>query len=230
MPARPPRPPTSRVETGGAKLGRPRSTTLDGEIRRAAMAVIRENGVSAMSLDEVAERAGVSKPTIYRRYAGKTELVVAAIVEACAPQGPALVGNDLQDLIGILEFFRSHFEANIQLPTLGSLLQESRSQPDLIAAFRTAAIHVYRRHLLALVKATIRGGVLRHEADPKTVVQMLIGAYYARAIAGDPFPNNWAYDMLLGSGLLTEKGRKKLADLERRPAAVHHQLVARHIG
>jgi AcrR family transcriptional regulator len=193
------------------KLGRPRSTTLDAKIRHAAMAIIRESGVSAMSLDHVAERAGVSKPTIYRRFAGKTELVVAAMVEACAPQGPALVGDELVDLIGFLEFFRSHFEANIQLPTLGSLLQESRTQPDLIAAFRKGTIQIFRHHLLSLVEAAGHAGIVRREADPRTVAQMLVGAFYARAIAGDAFSDNWARETLLGSGLLTEAGRKRLA-------------------
>ncbi len=190
------------------------------------MTLIREGGVSAMSLDQVAERVGISKPTIYRRYASKADLVVAAIIEACRPSGPADTGDALQDVVGLLDYFRVHFEAKIQLPALGSLLQASRSNPDLIEAFRTSAIHVYRLRMHRVTLAAQHAGLLVDGADAAIVVEMLIGAYYARAISGEPFPPYWAKDILARSGLLTDAGRRRLAALERRPASVDDEFVA----
>lgn len=191
------------------------------------MALIREGGVSAMSLDQVADRIGVSKPTIYRRYASKADLVVASIVEACKPDGPAPTDDPLRDVVGLLEYFRFHFEANIQLPALGSLLQESRTNPGLIAAFRASAIHVYRRQMRRAVLAAQQAALLRPAADATTVVEMLIGAYYARAISGEPFADPWSKELLTRSGLLTDEGHRRLESLEGQPAAIGDQLARR---
>ena len=207
------------------KLGRPRLAELDFKIRDAAMALIREGGVSAMSLDQVADRIGVSKPTIYRRYASKADLVVASIVEACKPGGPEPTNDSLRDVVGLLEYFRFHFEANIQLPALGSLLQASRTNPDLIEAFRASAIHVYRRQLQRAVLAAQQAALLQPAADAATIVEMLIGAYYARAISGEPFADFWSKQLLTRSGLLTAEGHCRLAALEGRPATIDDQLV-----
>ena len=191
--------------------GRPRSDEVNDRILKTAMTVIREIGVARMSLDEVAVRARVSKPTIYRRWRSKTDLAVAAIVEACRPEGPPASGRPLDDIIELLSYFRTHFEAKIQLPTLGSLLQESNQAPGLIAAFRDSALRRFRTHFQELIEAACAAGLMRAESSAAIVVEMLIGAYYARAIIGDLFSCDWPLDLLKGSGLLTDNGRRAIA-------------------
>ncbi len=193
--------------------GRPRLDETNDRILQTAMTVIREVGVARMSLDEVAARAGVSKPTIYRRWSGKTDLAVAAIVEACRPEGPPASGRPLHDIVELLSYFRTHFEAKIQLPTLGSLLQESNQTPDLLTAFRDSAIRRFRTHFVELVEGARREGLMRDDGSVAITVEMLIGAYYARAIVGDSFTDSWPLDLLNGSGLLTDSGRRTLAAL-----------------
>ena len=130
------------------------------------IAVIREVGVARMSLTKWRPRPGVSKPTIYRRWSGKTDLAVAAIVEACRPEGPPASGRPLHRIVGLLSYFRAHFEANIQLPTLGSLLmQESNQTPDLLTAFRDSAIRRFRTHFVELVEGARREGLMRDDSS-----------------------------------------------------------------
>jgi AcrR family transcriptional regulator len=195
----------------GLRPGRPRSDQAYGRILQTAMTVIREVGVARMSLDEVAARAGVSKPTIYRRWSGKTDLAVAAIVEACRPEGPPASGRPLQDIVELLSYFRTHFEAKIQLPTLGSLLQECNQTPGLLAAFRDSALRRFRAHFIELVDKAQRDDLVRSSGSAAIIVEMLVGAYYARAIVGDTFTDRWPLDLLKGSGLLTDKGERGLA-------------------
>lgn len=45
-------------------------------ISRAAVEVFAERGFEAASLDEIARRAGVTKPLLYRHFASKTELYI----------------------------------------------------------------------------------------------------------------------------------------------------------
>ena len=62
----------------------------------AAEKVFLERGYGGTSMDEVAERAGVSKRTIYSNFAGKQDLFAAVIHKNCAAVLPsALVGIDL---------------------------------------------------------------------------------------------------------------------------------------
>src|SRR5688500_2141948 len=59
--------------------GRPRDAGVEARVLEAAMAEMRARGYDAMSVDRVAERAGVAKTTIYRRWPSKAELVIALV-------------------------------------------------------------------------------------------------------------------------------------------------------
>lgn len=66
----------------------PRGTRLPREARRvqlldAALGVFVESGYHAAGMDEIAERAGVSKPVLYQHFPGKLELYLALLDAAC---------------------------------------------------------------------------------------------------------------------------------------------------
>jgi AcrR family transcriptional regulator len=70
--------------TSARARGRPRDPAIDRAILDAALRLLAEQGYDGMSLEAVAGAAGVGKTTIYRRYPGKRELVVAAISSIAA--------------------------------------------------------------------------------------------------------------------------------------------------
>ncbi|MDH2390610.1 helix-turn-helix domain containing protein [Streptomyces sp. HNM0663] len=57
--------------------GRPRSSEASGRILRATVELLAEGGTAGVSVDAVAARAGVSRPTVYRRWKDRTELIAA---------------------------------------------------------------------------------------------------------------------------------------------------------
>lgn len=59
--------------------GRPKSEELNRSILEATIEILAEVGYDALSFAEVARRAGTTPPAIYRRFSGKTDLVVAAL-------------------------------------------------------------------------------------------------------------------------------------------------------
>lgn len=61
------------------QAGRPRDETREQAILQAVIEVLAEVGYDRMTMDAVASRAKASKATIYRRWPGKAELVVAAL-------------------------------------------------------------------------------------------------------------------------------------------------------
>lgn len=65
------------------RRGRPRNAAKDEAILQAAGDLFMERGYEAVSLDAVALSAGVSKATIYARYADKDALFTAVLRNEC---------------------------------------------------------------------------------------------------------------------------------------------------
>ncbi len=67
---------------------RPRGARLPRSARRAqlleaALEVFVANGYHAAAMDEIADRAGVSKPVLYQHFPGKTDLYLALLDQSC---------------------------------------------------------------------------------------------------------------------------------------------------
>src|SRR5262245_1786735 len=63
----------------GRRPGRPRSEEAHGAILSAGITLTREVGYDALAMDAIAERAGVGKATVYRRWASKETLMAEAL-------------------------------------------------------------------------------------------------------------------------------------------------------
>jgi AcrR family transcriptional regulator len=117
--------------------GRPRRIEADTEILEAARTLLREGGYRALSLDEVARRAGTAKSSIYRRWPSKAALA-AEIIRAEVP-APADVSDDAAKA----------FEQLMNGPfgnVVASLIGEAQ-ESDETRAIVVALIEPYRRSL-----------------------------------------------------------------------------------
>lgn len=65
--------------------GRPRDHDIDDRILAAVRDVLAEAGVEAVTVDAVARRAGVSRPTVYRRYPTRVDLLFHAGLRLATP-------------------------------------------------------------------------------------------------------------------------------------------------
>src|SRR5947209_11319405 len=62
--------------------GRPRDPGYDKAILDATLEILNEKGYAGMTIDGVAARTGVGRPTIYRRWPSKPALVIAALTQS----------------------------------------------------------------------------------------------------------------------------------------------------
>lgn len=172
--------------------GRPRSTEHDDAILDAAVSLMREVGYARMTMEAVAAAAGVSKPTLYLRYAGKAELVVAAHERVRIGDAPAPTGDLRADLAAQLRHLHEVF-ARLGMSVIGVCLAEEDGLPDLIAALRARSVEPGRQIMRDAIAGAVARGELppAAEADAETAIEMAIGAYYARYIAGRPFDEGW---------------------------------------
>ena len=68
------------ADTAGSRAGgRPRDPALDEAIILATRARLVQDGYSRMTIGDIAADAGVSRPTLYRRWSNKFELVTDAL-------------------------------------------------------------------------------------------------------------------------------------------------------
>ena len=181
----------SRKVTLEARGGRPRSPAVDEAILAAARAELAERGYARMSVDAVAARAGVSKPTIYLRHATKADLATAAIASMRVEPRPPLTGDMRADLIAHLHLLRAGLERPHGMATVGTVLAEAHQTPELLGLFRERLVRPRRRELRAILDAARDRGELRPEANLDVTVAALVGAFVGRYLAGDPLSSRF---------------------------------------
>lgn len=172
--------------------GRPREPEVDRRILDAALQLMAQSGYVRMSMDQVAAAAQVTKPTIYRRYSGKMQLALAAIVAYCEQEPPLYSGDTRGDLIAQMENFRRGLDRPNGMAMLGTVLAEEHETPELLASFRRHLVAPRRAAIGAILQRARERGELRPDADLELAANMLVGGYYAHYLAGRPFPDDWA--------------------------------------
>ncbi|MBT2415502.1 TetR/AcrR family transcriptional regulator [Streptomyces sp. ISL-12] len=112
-----------RLRTDSATVRPGGRTARTGQaVMDATIAELGEVGYAALRIDSVAERAGVNKTTIYRRWGDKAGLVASAFIErqeAISP--PADTGDLREDLLSFLREVRRGFQS----PWVTALLRET---------------------------------------------------------------------------------------------------------
>lgn len=167
-----------------AKPGRPRDPETEARILDVALRHLARDGYSRMSMDAIAAEAGASKPTLYRRWASKADLATAAIQTIRFAEPPFDTGSIPGDLEAALaNFSRSLLRPN-GLSLIGTVLAEEEHTPDLIRLFRERLVAPRRAILRAILERARKRKELRPNADLDAAINLLVGAFYARYLAG----------------------------------------------
>lgn len=82
------------------KLGRPRSEKTKNAILSAAYDLLLESGFGSVTIEKIAEKAGVSKATIYKWWSNKAAVVMDAFFDAAVVRLPVPdTGSTMDDII-----------------------------------------------------------------------------------------------------------------------------------
>ncbi len=144
-----------------------------------------------MTIEAVARRAGVPKPTIYRRWACKADLATAALARLRSME-PTPAGDSTREaLVSILAGFQRNLTRPNGLAMIGTLLAEEARHPELIVLFRERIVLPRRRTIRDALERGVGRGEIRSDADLDAAVNLLAGSLYARYLAGPPIPEGW---------------------------------------
>ena len=127
--------PTTKVTAIAAvttsRRGRPRAEGLDEALLDVTLDLAGEVGIHGMSMDDLAQRAGVSKATIYRRWPSKERLVLEALNHAMRPFDLIDTGTLRNDLDAYLRELARRMSEGKASDVLPDLIAASVRDPNL---------------------------------------------------------------------------------------------------
>jgi AcrR family transcriptional regulator len=169
--------------SGGApRRGRPRSKKSATAILAAAGDLLLEHGLEAVSMDAIAERAGVSKATIYRWWPTKETLAIDALYEDWAAAYPVApdTGSLHDDLLGIFLPWVDHIAKRPYARVLGALLTRARTDDSFAEELDQRLVQPRRNRARPIFERAIARGELPSDTDIELALDLLYGPVYHR--------------------------------------------------
>jgi AcrR family transcriptional regulator len=158
--------------------GRPRSEEAHRAILDATLALLVEVGYSALTVEGIAQRAGVGKATIYRRWPSKLPLVIEAFGEL-----PAFEEADTGDLRGDLDHILRSYVRVYNTTPLGavvpSLAGELPHNPELMDLF-APVVKERRRPLIRALERAVQRGEIPRDIDLDLAADLVLGPITVR--------------------------------------------------
>lgn len=201
----------SRSHPKPARSGRPRSAEADEAILEATRESLVELGWSKLTMGDVATRAGVAKTTLYRRWAGKNELVVDAVAVLFDELELPDLGSLSADVQAVVLQFAALLERPETQTALMAVVAESTRDEALRTRIRDSIVDRQKRLVLQGRQRAQERGELPVEADEATaaltadlIFDVIAGAVVHRAlVSAEPVDADWArrFTLLLLGGL-----------------------------
>jgi AcrR family transcriptional regulator len=195
------------------RKGRPPSEMAASHavIMDAVYALLQKKSVRDLTMEEVAKRAKVGKPTLYKWWPTKATLVLAMLSERMAPNLEKPVGLTAEESLRLrvrrlIDAFNGPFG-----PIVAGLVAEGQSEPAVRQAFFDRWVSPRRSATIADLKRAKDAGELLVETEPELLNDSIFGAIY--------------YRLLLRSGPLTRRFGEELVEqvLRGNRAASHPQ-------
>src|ERR1700756_5431626 len=166
------------------RKGRPPRQTAESHaaIMDAVYALLQKKSVRDLTMEEVAKRAKVGKPTLYKWWPTKAILVLAMLCERMAPnlEKPTVLTAEealrfrVRRLIGA---FNGPFGKIV-----AGLIAEGQSEPAIRQAFFDRWVSPRRTATIADLQRGKNAGELRSEAEPELLNDAIFGAIYYRML------------------------------------------------
>ena len=169
--------------------GRPRNQDYDDVILDAAMAILAEDGYPGLTIDGVAARAKVGRPTIYRRWPSKPALVVAALARSTGLAPAPDTGTVRGDLLAVQRHQVALMNSAGWRRITPGLTADLAADPELARTYLTEFIAPRRRSVWDALDRGIARGELPPGIDHAFISDLLTGPLYYRALGrGEHLP------------------------------------------
>jgi AcrR family transcriptional regulator len=158
--------------------GRPRDRHADAKILKATMCLLEQHGFRAVTLEGIAEEAGVARTTVYRRWPNKAAIVMDAFLTHVAPriafpEHPVAVERLRLQMQLLARAFRQEPGLLIR-----ALIAEAQFDEELREAFHDGWIAKRRASAKVIIEGAILAGELPNDANADALLDALYGGLY----------------------------------------------------
>ena len=164
--------------------GRPRSESAVSHevILDAVYELLHEKSVCDLTIEEVAKKAGVGKPTIYKWWPNKAALVLAMFEERVvskfavpdAKSAEQLMRTQVTELIRALNGFFGKVVAEI--------IGEGQGDVEVLREYRDRYVHKRRAVTREAIERAIASGEFKRKIDPEFLIDLIYGPIYYRLL------------------------------------------------
>ncbi|HEY4460675.1 MAG TPA: TetR/AcrR family transcriptional regulator [Pseudonocardiaceae bacterium] len=168
--------------------GRPRNAETDRVILAATGELLLTNGYGRLSMEAVAARSGIGKPTLYRRWSSKAALVADAVLAGLSVEAAPLAVTTPVDSGDIAQDLREWLDAYITVATdphnaalIQALMAAAAENPDDLFGLLTDPRH---EALTARLRGASRAGQIRADADLDAIADTLLGTLLLPLLTG----------------------------------------------
>lgn len=164
--------------------GRPRDQGARAKILKAARELMNEGGIAAVTMEELAARTGVGKPTIYRSWPNAKAVAMAALMAMPAAKEPAqrarsTIAELRQHVHGVVKAFTSRVGRNA-----ATLIASADANTEMAKAFRHHVILNSREQLRAIVQRAIADGAISRDIDVEIALDLILAPVFFRLLLG----------------------------------------------
>ena len=170
--------------------GRPRDAALDEAIILATRDRLVRDGYSLMTIGDIATDAKVSRPTLYRRWSTKFELVVDALDYGFRKQRDSYA-VDLSNLApreafteAVRRLDPTYFNPDAMV-LMGNFAGEAIRTPELLGILREHAVEPRVTLVENVLTQLQEGGAVQDGIDKHTIATMCFGSYFAAFYRGE---------------------------------------------
>ena len=162
-----------------AGVGRPRDRRIDDSVLAATADLLEEVGYLRLTVGAIAERAGTTKPAIYRRWPTKAHLVHEAVFPLGGRAGAIPEGNDLRSdiraLVAVGLELLGRPAARAALPGLmAEMSADSTLHADVLGRFAIGSWGWLQQR----IEAAMGRGEVRSDVQPSTVLELIAGSTF----------------------------------------------------
>ncbi|MEM8830915.1 MAG: TetR/AcrR family transcriptional regulator [Cyanobacteria bacterium P01_G01_bin.19] len=187
----------STTKTQKSGRGRPRSPETREKILKAAYELLNEVGFIDLTIEGVAAKAGVGKPTIYRRWKCKASLAMDAFLKVVTPE---IV---FPDTGSVREDFREQMQKLIKVmnssrgEVLANVIGCGQANEDLITAFRNNWLLPRREDAKQIFQRGVERGEIRDDVDVEVAIDALYSPlFYRLLLKHQPLTNKFIDGLL----------------------------------
>ena len=164
------------------KRGRPRSEKAKQAILKAARELLDQAGPTRLTVEGVAQRAGVGKPTIYRYWSNAQELAMAVFMDR-DQSDPAVdhAPESISDLYALIRETVRRLDSK-RGRQMALMLASAEQDSELFKAFSNRVILDGRKQGAKILKSAIKQGEIAPDTDVDLSLDLIFGIIFLRLL------------------------------------------------